>query len=461
MRTLPWWSVAIAAFMASSSWHVLRAQWVTAGTVSNIGTFPSISVVDARTAWIAGGPNGVPVVYRTTDGGTSWTSVGTSGLSLEMYCVWGIDSSTAYVGNGGAAGGAGGNAQFFKTTNGGASWSLVGSTGGTAGFFNGIVFSRSVPQFGVAQSDPPNGLGQPYYLSITTDGGTTWSVSSPPGIAGAASAQNSIVVVDPTFYGFGLNAGAARVYFTSNGGTSWTIGTLGISGSFISGFAFSLNKLNGIAASNTSLPNIARTTNGGVSWSVVNIGTGVTGYCTMKWIPGTNTCYLSGQTGGFKKSTDGGATWTTMTPTISGVWHMDFVRIGNTAYGYAVTPGGAVYKVAEIVTDVAPTTTLPESYGLRQNYPNPFSATGGSSSNGTARTTINYDLRGRAFVTITVHNVLGQEVRTLLAQERDAGTYTVEWDGKNNAGMDVPSGVYLYTMRAGNFVQTKKMMLMR
>lgn len=444
-------SVTLLALMPAAIVHVLRAQWVSAGTVSNIGTFPSISVVDGNTAWIAGGPNGVPVVYRTTNGGASWTSVGTSGLSLEMYCVWGMDSSTAFVGNGGTAGGAGGNAQYFKTTNGGVAWSLLGSTGGTAGFFNGIVFSKISPRFGVAQSDPPNGAGQPYYVSVTTDGGTTWSVTTPPGISGAASAQNSVVVVDETFYGFGLNAGASRVYLTSDGGATWNVRSLGLTGSFVSGLAFSDNKQYGIASTNTSLPTIARTTNGGVNWSIVNIGTGVTGYCTMKWIPGTNICYLSGQTGGFKKSTDGGATWTTMTPTISGVWHMEFARIGNTAYGYAIATTGAVYKVAEVVTDVGPTSTLPESFSLRQNYPNPFNP----------RTTITYDLRGRAFVTITIHNVLGQEVKALVAQERDAGSYITEWDGKDNAGMDAPSGVYLYTMRAGNFVQTKKMMLMR
>ncbi len=451
MNRLARFSGALLALMPVAFGDVLHAQWVSAGTVSNIGTFPSISVVDANTAWIAGGPNGVPVVYRTTNGGTTWTAVGTSGLSLEMYCVWGIDSSRAFVGNGGSAGGAGGNAQYFRTTNGGAAWSLIGSTGGTGGFFNGIVFSKTSPRFGIAQSDPPNGAGQPYFVSVTTDGGNTWTVTTPPGVSGAASAQNSIVVVDEMFYGFGLNAGASRVYVTSDGGTTWNIQSLGLTGSFVSGFAFSDDKQNGIACTNTSLPTIARTTNGGVTWSTISIGTGVTGYCTMKWIPGTNICYLSGQTGGFKKSTDGGATWTTMTPTINGVWHMEFARIGNTAYGYAIATTGAVYKVAEIVTDVAPTTSLPERFALRQNYPNPFNP----------RTTIAYDVRERVFVTIVVYNVLGQEVRTLVAHERDAGTYTTVWDGKDHAGLDVPSGVYLYTMRAGASVQTRKMMLMR
>jgi len=193
------------------------AQWVSGGTVTNIGTYPSISVVDQNTAWAAGGPNNTPLVYRTTDGGATWTPIGTTGLQLEMYCVWGANATTAFVGNGGVAGGAGGNAKFYRTLNGGITWSLVDSTAGTAGFFNGIVFSKTNPEFGIAESDPPAGSGQTFYVNKTTDGGATWTRTNPPGVSGNASASNSVFVVDKDFYGFGLSA-SAQVYMTSNGG---------------------------------------------------------------------------------------------------------------------------------------------------------------------------------------------------------------------------------------------------
>jgi len=350
----------IALFFFSECLH---GQWISAGSVTNIGSYPSISVVDQNTAWIAGGPSGTPVIYRTTDGGTTWTQLATGGLALEMYCVWAASATTGYVGNGGAAGGAGGNAKFYVTLNGGTSWTLIDSTGGSAGFFNSIVFSKTDPSVGIAQSDPPAGAGQTYYLSKTTDGGITWTRTSPPGISGAASAQNSIFVIAENFYGFGLNAAPPRVYMTSNGGTSWYIGPLGLAGDFVSGVAFKDDKLTGIAVTSTSLPNIARTTNGGVTWTAANTGTGLSGSSSVKWITGTNVCYLSG-TAAMAKSTDAGITWNTMTvpPGTSGLTHMEFARIGTLVLGYAVTNTGSVLGLVDIVSGVVDSVNV--AFGL-------------------------------------------------------------------------------------------------
>jgi len=364
--------IALALFQFAISFHSY-SQWTTAGSVTGVGTFPSISVVDQNTVWIAGGPSGVPIVFRTTNGGTNWTSIPTTGISLDLFCVWGVDANTAYVGDGGAAGGAGGNASFYKTTNAGTTWTIVGSTGGTGGFFNAITFSKIAQSFGIAQSDPPTGVGSPYYVSVTTDAGSSWTVTNPPGIAGAASAQNSIVVIDNLFYGFGLNAGASRVHLTSNGGTNWYIGTLGLTGGFISGLAFKEDKVLGLAAASASLPNISRTTNGGLNWTLVNTGAGVTGYCNLKWIEGTNTAYLSGAVGAggvVKKSTDAGLTWTVMTTSsLAGITHFEFRRVANRVYGYAVTGTGAVLKLTDIITPTI-TATLNLTVNLQACSPN-------------------------------------------------------------------------------------------
>ena len=332
--------------------HEATAQWVSAGTVTNAGTYPSISVVDQTTAWIAATPSGTSLLYRTTDGGTTWTATGTTGLQLEMYCLWATNANAAFAGNGGTAGGAGGNAKFFRTVDGGTTWSLVDSTAGTLGFFNGIVFSKTNTEFGIAESDPPAGNGQPYYVSKTTDGGTTWTRTNPPGVAANASASNSVFVIDRNFYGFGLSA-TAQIYMTTDGGTTWNARSLGLTGTFVSATAFSDNKLNGIAATSASLPNIARTTDGGITWSVINVGAGVTGFATAKWITGTNVCYLSGLAG-IKKSTDAGLTWSAMTtPTITGLNHMEFARIGTNVFGYAVSGTGAVIKLADVVSGIS------------------------------------------------------------------------------------------------------------
>ncbi|MGH1363152.1 MAG: FlgD immunoglobulin-like domain containing protein [Calditrichia bacterium] len=94
---------------------------------------------------------------------------------------------------------------------------------------------------------------------------------------------------------------------------------------------------------------------------------------------------------------------------------------------------------------------LPTGYQLQQNYPNPFNPT----------TEIRFATPRSAEVTLTVHNMLGQTVRTLVSGTVEAGNHTVSWNGKNNLGKAVTSGVYLYRLTAGSEVSAKKMMLIR
>lgn len=446
-------TAVLMLFISQSSY----SQWTIAGSVSGVGTFPSISVVDQNNVWVAGGTN-TPAIFRTTNGGTNWLTVPTTGVPLDVFCVWAVDANTAYVGNGGAAGGAGGNASFYKTTDAGTTWTTVASTGGSAGFFNGIVFSKTNPLIGIAQSDPPAGVGTAYYISITTDGGTTWSPLSPapPGVTGQASAQNSIVVIDNQFFGFGLgNTAPPRAYLTSNGGSSWFVGNMsaiGTASGFTSGLAFSDNKLVGIGASSASLPSIGRTTDGGLTWTAVNVGTAFTGYCNCKWITGTNTCYISanaGASGVVKKSTDGGLTWTTMTTSgLTGITHMEFKRVGTTVYGYAATASGAILKITDVVTDVTPINSIvPNEFELSQNFPNPFNPT----------TTINFSIPTSSKVSLKVYDALGKEVATLVDEFKNAGNYSANF----TAASSLTSGVYFYTISAGSFTSTKKLMLLK
>ena len=94
---------------------------------------------------------------------------------------------------------------------------------------------------------------------------------------------------------------------------------------------------------------------------------------------------------------------------------------------------------------------LPTDFALSQNYPNPFNPT----------TTINFDLPTKTDVRIKVFNVLGQVVNTLVDQTLEAGSYKVDWDGTNQAGAHAASGVYFYRIVAGDFVETKKMMMLK
>jgi hypothetical protein len=95
--------------------------------------------------------------------------------------------------------------------------------------------------------------------------------------------------------------------------------------------------------------------------------------------------------------------------------------------------------------------SLPKVYTLSQNSPNPFNP----------ETQIAFDLPEAGHVTLVIYNLTGQVIRTLVAEERVAGRYTVTWNGKNEQGQAVASGVYVYRLTVGDFTATKKMVLMK
>ncbi len=94
---------------------------------------------------------------------------------------------------------------------------------------------------------------------------------------------------------------------------------------------------------------------------------------------------------------------------------------------------------------------LPYQFTLSQNYPNPFNPV----------TNIEYSLPERSHVTIEVYNVLGQRVRTLVDREESAGSYSISWNGTTTTGKPAATGVYLYRFRAGDYEETRKMLLLK
>ncbi len=94
---------------------------------------------------------------------------------------------------------------------------------------------------------------------------------------------------------------------------------------------------------------------------------------------------------------------------------------------------------------------LPQSYVLAQNYPNPFNPS----------TSIQFELPRRSIVTMSIYNILGQRVKVLVNESRSAGIHSVIWDGADQNGISLPSGVYFYRLVADDFVDTRKMVLVR
>ena len=93
----------------------------------------------------------------------------------------------------------------------------------------------------------------------------------------------------------------------------------------------------------------------------------------------------------------------------------------------------------------------PQGFSLDPNYPNPFNPS----------TLIRFSLPKPGEAGLSIYNLLGQRVATLVSGQREAGTYTLQWDGRDEQGRDLASGIYFYRLHAGTQVETRKMLLLR
>jgi len=132
----------------------------------------------------------------------------------------------------------------------------------------------------------------------------------------------------------------------------------------------------------------------------------------------------------------------------------------NSSKNYAVKTGGAwsycsspysSYNYLVSVDNNSMNENVPKEYALHQNYPNPFNPV----------TTISYDLAEDVYVELTVYNIIGEKVTTLVKGNQPAGYYNIEWDGRNSRGLIVSSGMYLLRINAGNYCKTNKMVFVR
>jgi hypothetical protein len=127
----------------------------------------------------------------------------------------------------------------------------------------------------------------------------------------------------------------------------------------------------------------------------------------------------------------------------------DGMLVGYDTSDVAFVVSGAMDEVTD-VNDGIPG-SLPHRFEIAQNYPNPFNPV----------TTIKYSVPSRSLVSIEVFNIVGRKVRTLVNTSRAAGNHIVTWDGNDSDGQSVSTGVYLYRLQAGDFSETKKMLLLK
>jgi hypothetical protein len=126
---------------------------------------------------------------------------------------------------------------------------------------------------------------------------------------------------------------------------------------------------------------------------------------------------------------------------------------------YVVGGIDSVAQAVDIVEEIVPQGTAgihtelenPVNYYLKQNYPNPFNPS----------TKISYSIPELSFVTLKVYDVLGNEIATLVNEEKTSGIYEVEFNSHSGTVRNLPSGIYFYTLTTGSFTQTKKMILLK
>lgn len=189
--------------------------------------------------------------------------------------------------------------------------------------------------------------------------------------------------------------------------------------------------------------NALRSTDNGQTWASVQAG--LPGAEVWSFVfAGSGQVYLS--TTGVFGSSDKGTTWT---PAKAGLPQTRVLALAKSGINlFAGTSGSGIWRIplSEVTAVVQPYFSRPAEYVLSQNYPNPFNP----------GTNIRYELPKTSHVGLTVYDLLGREVSVLVNDRREAGVHEVKFDGSGLA-----SGVYFYRLRAGDFVATKRLHLLK
>ncbi|MCZ6818680.1 MAG: T9SS type A sorting domain-containing protein [Calditrichaeota bacterium] len=214
---------------------------------------------------------------------------------------------------------------------------------------------------------------------------------------------------------------------------------------------------------NTPGAQIFQTSNHGISWTNV---TGnlpnlpVADLVTYPHIGQDRILYLGTEFGCFR-TTDGGANWHRWNfgmpeaNIITEMTYVDSLLISGKFYVVGGTFGRSIWR-REVGSD-DPTFVesdlqeVPESIALHQNYPNPFNQ----------GTTISYDLNKSAITQLTIYNLRGETIRRLISGVQTTGKHQLAWDGRDDSGRVVSSGVYFYSLKVGESVRTRRMVLLK
>jgi photosystem II stability/assembly factor-like uncharacterized protein len=393
--------------------------WVQQNTGTIVSVY-DISFVNTNTGY-AGCSSGL--VLKTTNSGVNWIHLIT-GFTFTINKVKFFDADF------GVAGGE----KIIKTTNGGQNWSLVRDTV----YANDIHFQNQ-NEWWLCSSSPHANIK-------TTNQGSTWT-----SIGSTDFIQTSIFFLNQNT---GWLAGKfvtgsfvpTHVSKSTNGGSQWSTQfsqTSFQNNGWVYDILFTDQNMGHALYWDFFLTRILRTTNSGLNWLET-----LTPMRKLKNLFFINQSigWACGDSGFVYKTMNSGNNWAI--EQISPGIHLNAVTFVNNETGWVCAAGGIILKTTiGGITAVEQTgTNIPERYSLSQNYPNPFNPV----------TRIIFDVPKSSFTKLIIYDQIGGEVEKLVNEQLSPGSYKYEWNAA-----DYPSGIYYYRLQAGEFSETKKMVLIK
>jgi photosystem II stability/assembly factor-like uncharacterized protein len=358
--------------------------------------------------WICSGDVGE--IYHTTDGGLSYT------IQTTQYLTYAIHMLNSLVGYSGGL-----NGRVYKTTDGGTNWVVHGSIGSTL----------------IDIDFPPN--SDSGYCSGMT--GKIYKIT-PTGISAMYTGLNSdlySICLPTTKQGWACG-GTIIVHF-NNG--IWNTDQAYPSASYNT--IYMVNNLSGWAAGDNG---IIIHTEDGITWNGQVNPDSLNKSLYDVFFLNSNEGWIVGSFGRVLHTTNGGTIWNIEIDSLTTSAFFNSVQFTSPTNGYIVGDK-TLYKYTQI-TDVEEQPAQPKEFKLEQNYPNPFNPS----------TRIQYQVSSIAHVTLKVYDILGNEIATLVNEEKSPGIYEVEFQSTIGS-RQLASGIYYYQLQAGSFIQTKKMILVK
>jgi photosystem II stability/assembly factor-like uncharacterized protein len=316
---------------------------------------------------------------------------------------------------------AGCDGRVLTTTNGGNNW--ISSTIGNYGLIKIYVNGDKIVLLDSASTS----------VFISTNFGINWSTIN------ISSDRGRLMKFVNSNVGFILNYGN-KLYKTTNGGFNWNI----IS-STIGAYSFDfLNENTGVLSGSTKY---FRTFNSGVTWDTLYYPSNLIVQC-IKFI-NFNSIIAAGLNGRIFKSSNSGLNWFELNAYPSIDIYYSKITFLDSLFGFVhgwsnilmTTTGGEINVGIKIVN-----IEVPLKHSLSQNYPNPFNPS----------TNIRYQIANNRYVRLSIYDILGKEIETLVNEKQAPGTYEVTFNGA-----EYSSGVYFYKLTAVDYSETKKMILLK